>query len=127
MEALVDALVPGMPTAARTKITGQAQGIPLFAVETIRALIDLDLVDLRRAPRSRLVIERPDAALLIPVSPADHCRPRHARNPRDHGVRLPVSGQRAGRAARRYDQRQEERWNRLRDLVAGAPSGERPR
>lgn len=29
---------------------------------------------------------------------------------------------RAARAARRYDQRYEERWNRLRDLVAGAPS-----
>lgn len=29
---------------------------------------------------------------------------------------------RAARAARRYDQRHEERWNRLRDLVAGAPS-----
>ena len=34
---------------------------------------------------------------------------------------------RAGRAARRYDQHHEERWNRLRDLVAGAPSEERPR
>ena len=34
---------------------------------------------------------------------------------------------RAGRAARRYDQRHEERWNRLRDLVAGAPSEERTR
>jgi hypothetical protein len=32
---------------------------------------------------------------------------------------------RAARAAHRYDQRYEERWNRLRDLVAGAPS-ERP-
>jgi hypothetical protein len=31
---------------------------------------------------------------------------------------------RARRAARRYDQRQSERWNRLRDLVAGAPSPE---
>jgi hypothetical protein len=29
---------------------------------------------------------------------------------------------RARRAARRYDQSREERWNRLRDLVAGAPS-----
>ena len=29
---------------------------------------------------------------------------------------------RADRAARRYDQRRMERWNRLRDLVAGAPS-----
>jgi hypothetical protein len=28
---------------------------------------------------------------------------------------------RAGRAARRYDQRHDERWNRLRDLVAGPP------
>jgi len=33
---------------------------------------------------------------------------------------------RAGRAARRYGQRHEQRWNRLRDLVAGAPSEKRP-
>jgi hypothetical protein len=32
---------------------------------------------------------------------------------------------RASRAARRYDQRGMERWNWLRDLVAGAPSPER--
>jgi class 3 adenylate cyclase/tetratricopeptide (TPR) repeat protein len=44
MEALVDALVPGMPPAARAKITRQAQGIPLFAVETVRSLIDRDVV-----------------------------------------------------------------------------------
>jgi hypothetical protein len=33
---------------------------------------------------------------------------------------------RALRAARRYDQRHQERWNRLRDLVAGAPSQQPP-
>ena len=44
MEALVEALVPGMPAAARAKITAQAQGIPLFAVETIRSLVDRDVV-----------------------------------------------------------------------------------
>jgi tetratricopeptide (TPR) repeat protein len=44
MEALVEALVPGMPAAARAKITSQAQGIPLFAVETVRSLIDRDIV-----------------------------------------------------------------------------------
>jgi class 3 adenylate cyclase/tetratricopeptide (TPR) repeat protein len=44
MDDLADALVPGMPDAARAKITGQAQGIPLFAVETVRALIDRDIV-----------------------------------------------------------------------------------
>jgi len=44
MDRLVDALVPGMPPAARAKITDQAQGVPLFAVETVRALIDRDVV-----------------------------------------------------------------------------------
>jgi hypothetical protein len=32
----------------------------------------------------------------------------------------------ARRAARRYDHHREERWNRLRDLIAGAPSQQRP-
>jgi class 3 adenylate cyclase/predicted ATPase len=44
MDLLVDALVPEMPAAARSKITRQAQGVPLFAVETVRALIDRDIV-----------------------------------------------------------------------------------
>jgi class 3 adenylate cyclase/tetratricopeptide (TPR) repeat protein len=44
MDTLVDALVPGMPPTVRTKIIGQAQGIPLFAVETVRSLIDRDIV-----------------------------------------------------------------------------------
>jgi class 3 adenylate cyclase len=44
MDALVDALVPGMPAAARAAVTGQAQGLPLFAVEVIRSLIDRDVV-----------------------------------------------------------------------------------
>jgi class 3 adenylate cyclase len=44
MDRLVDALVPDMPDAARSKITRQAQGIPLFAVETVRSLIDRDVV-----------------------------------------------------------------------------------
>jgi hypothetical protein len=44
MDQLVDALVPGMPPAARAAITAQAQGIPLFAVETVRSLIDRDIV-----------------------------------------------------------------------------------
>ena len=44
MDQLVDALVPGMPPAASTAVTSQAQGIPLFAVETVRALIDREIV-----------------------------------------------------------------------------------
>jgi class 3 adenylate cyclase/predicted ATPase len=45
MDTLVDALVPGMPPTAREAITTQAQGIPLFAVETVRSLIDRDIVE----------------------------------------------------------------------------------
>jgi class 3 adenylate cyclase/tetratricopeptide (TPR) repeat protein len=44
MDQLVDALVPGMPAAARSKVTHQAQGVPLFAVETVRSLVDRDIV-----------------------------------------------------------------------------------
>ncbi|HEY0870663.1 MAG TPA: AAA family ATPase, partial [Acidothermaceae bacterium] len=44
MGLLVDALVPGMPADARTAITLHAQGIPLFAVETVRSLVDQDIV-----------------------------------------------------------------------------------
>ena len=44
MDALADALVPGMPGPARAGVTAQAQGIPLFAVETVRSLIDRNIV-----------------------------------------------------------------------------------
>jgi class 3 adenylate cyclase/predicted ATPase len=44
MDLLVGALVPAMPSAARSKITRHAQGVPLFAVETVRSLIDRDIV-----------------------------------------------------------------------------------
>jgi predicted ATPase len=44
MDRLVDALVPGIPAPARAAVTAQAQGIPLFAVETVRSLIDRDIV-----------------------------------------------------------------------------------
>jgi predicted ATPase len=44
MDKLVDGLVPGMPPAARAAVAAQAQGIPLFAVETVRSLIDRDIV-----------------------------------------------------------------------------------
>jgi len=44
MDALVEALVPGMPAVPRATITSQAQGVPLFAVEMVRSLIDRDIV-----------------------------------------------------------------------------------
>ena len=44
MEALLDGLVPGMPETAKTAIAARAEGIPLYAVETVRMLIDRDVV-----------------------------------------------------------------------------------
>ncbi len=44
MDALLDGLVPGMPTVGKAAIAGRAEGIPLYAVETVRMLIDRDVV-----------------------------------------------------------------------------------
>jgi class 3 adenylate cyclase/tetratricopeptide (TPR) repeat protein len=44
MDRLVAELVPGMPGPARDAVTAHAEGLPLFAVETIRSLIDRDIV-----------------------------------------------------------------------------------
>ena len=41
---IVDELVSGIPEALRTQIVGQAAGVPLYAIETVRALVDRGLV-----------------------------------------------------------------------------------
>ena len=56
MDALVDALVPGMPAEARGgDRRSRHRAIPLFAVETVRSLIDRDVVvpHRRRLPAGR--------------------------------------------------------------------------
>ncbi|HLH47643.1 MAG TPA: adenylate/guanylate cyclase domain-containing protein, partial [Acidimicrobiales bacterium] len=40
MTALVEGLVPGLPPDAVSAVVDRAEGIPLFAVETVRALLD---------------------------------------------------------------------------------------
>ncbi len=44
MSALLDGLVPGMPEQGRAAISARAEGVPLYAVETVRMLIDRDIV-----------------------------------------------------------------------------------
>ena len=44
MSTLVDGLVVGLPDEARDSLVLRAEGVPLFAVETVRALIDRDMV-----------------------------------------------------------------------------------
>ena len=44
MESLLAGLVPGLPAELRTQILGRAEGIPLYAVETVRMLLDRGLL-----------------------------------------------------------------------------------
>ncbi|HEU4675912.1 MAG TPA: adenylate/guanylate cyclase domain-containing protein [Motilibacteraceae bacterium] len=44
MDALVTALVPGLSVEARRRLVAHAEGLPLFAVETVRSLVDRELV-----------------------------------------------------------------------------------
>jgi len=44
MEELLDGLVPGLPDALRGQILARAQGVPLYAVETVRMLLDRGLL-----------------------------------------------------------------------------------
>jgi tetratricopeptide (TPR) repeat protein len=44
MQQLLDGLVPGMPEGAREQILARAEGIPLYAVETVRMLLDRGLL-----------------------------------------------------------------------------------
>ena len=45
MEALLDGFVPGLPAELRSEILTRAQGVPLYAVETVRMLLDRGLLE----------------------------------------------------------------------------------
>ncbi len=44
MEELLDGYVPGLPDDLRSRILGRAEGVPLYAVETVRMLLDRGLL-----------------------------------------------------------------------------------
>src|SRR5947199_3788928 len=44
MEELLEGLVPGLPGRLREQILARAEGVPLYAVETVRMLLDRDLL-----------------------------------------------------------------------------------
>jgi predicted ATPase/class 3 adenylate cyclase len=45
MEQLLDGLVPGLPDELREQILKRAEGVPLYAVETVRMLLDRGLLE----------------------------------------------------------------------------------
>jgi predicted ATPase/class 3 adenylate cyclase len=44
MDALLEGFVPGLPDELRTRILARAEGVPLYAVETVRMLLDRGLL-----------------------------------------------------------------------------------
>ena len=56
MEELLAGLVPGLPTEVRDRILARAEGIPLYAVETVRMLLDRGLL-VQDGPAYRLTGE----------------------------------------------------------------------
>ncbi|KRA38202.1 hypothetical protein ASD81_06000 [Nocardioides sp. Root614] len=47
MAELIDRLVDGVPERIRTELVQRAEGVPLFAIETVRSLLDHDVVVVR--------------------------------------------------------------------------------
>jgi tetratricopeptide (TPR) repeat protein len=47
MESLLDGFVPGLPAELRSQILERAEGVPLYAVETVRMLLDRGLIERR--------------------------------------------------------------------------------
>jgi class 3 adenylate cyclase/tetratricopeptide (TPR) repeat protein len=45
MRTMLDGLVPGLPEAVTAQIVGRAEGIPLYAVETVRMLLNDALIE----------------------------------------------------------------------------------
>jgi class 3 adenylate cyclase/tetratricopeptide (TPR) repeat protein len=65
MEELLNGLVPGLPAEVRDQILARAEGVPLYAVETVRMLLDRGLL-VQEGPVYRPVGEIP--SLEVPES-----------------------------------------------------------
>jgi class 3 adenylate cyclase len=64
MSTLVDGLVAGLPETARAALVARSEGIPLYAVETVRALIDRDAV----VPFEGRYVLAPDASTRVDLA-----------------------------------------------------------
>jgi len=65
MEALLEGLAPGLPSELTARILDRAEGVPLYAVETVRMLIDRGLLV---AGGDRYDVAGPIDALEVPES-----------------------------------------------------------
>ena len=113
MDDLLSGLVPGLPESARQAILVRAEGIPLYAVETVRKLLARRTAGAHR--RSLSADRRPD--------PCRGARTRSTRSSRLVSMRLDRRSGRCSRTPRSWARR--SRWPRSSAVSgdAGARAG----
>ena len=83
MEELLGGLVPGLPDELRARIRAHADGVPLYAVETVRMLVDRGLVervgDAYRPVGQVESLEVPDSLLSLLAARLDGLEPQERR------------------------------------------------
>src|SRR3990170_4343444 len=90
MEELLSGLVPGLPTEVRDRILARAEGIPLYAVETVRMLLDRGLL-VQEGPAYRLTgevdaLEVPETLHALIAARLDGLSPEERRLLQDAAV-----------------------------------------
>ena len=109
---------PGCPTTLRAQIRERADGIPLYAVETVRMLLDRGVLAPRRGDEYRVAGAGRRARGARDAARADRRPPRRARRPRSGGCsRTPPCSARRSRA-RALAARRRARATELEPLLA---------
>ena len=102
MEELLDGFVPGLPEELRAQILGRAEGVPLYAVETVRMLLDRGLLaregDVYRPTGPIEALDVPETLHALVAARLDGLAPEERRLLQDASV-LGKSFTKAGLAA----------------------------
>jgi class 3 adenylate cyclase/tetratricopeptide (TPR) repeat protein len=102
MEQLLDGFVPGLPGGLREQILDRAEGIPLYAVETVRMLLDRGLLaregDVYRPAGEVGALDVPETLQALVAARLDGLEPEERRLLQDASV-LGKSFTKAGVAA----------------------------
>ncbi|HEU5215411.1 MAG TPA: adenylate/guanylate cyclase domain-containing protein [Gaiellaceae bacterium] len=90
MEELLDGFVPGLPDDLRTRILERAEGVPLYAVETVRMLLDRGLLtregDAYRPTGTIEALEVPETLHALVAARLDGLGPEERRVLQDAAV-----------------------------------------
>jgi class 3 adenylate cyclase/tetratricopeptide (TPR) repeat protein len=90
IDALLSGLVPGLPDTLRGQILGRAEGVPLYAVETVRMLLDRGLLrreaDVYRPTGTIKALDVPETLHALVAARLDGLEPEQRRVLQDAAV-----------------------------------------